>query len=180
LRSLERCRSGATVQFSPRLGAVFREICDRTGWGDKAGFGCRAGRRTEDRQRCLAGSVDDRAARENKPAKWEEVGDAIRRAWAVALPEKYRASTELGARVRAGAIVQSVDLSALPESPDRPPAESTPELRRRQFREFWLWLASERYRKAAEAMLKIHDRPDLAAYANRFEETARELQSRTP
>jgi len=28
----------------------------------------------------------DRAARENKPAKWEEVGDAIRRAWAVALP----------------------------------------------------------------------------------------------
>jgi len=122
----------------------------------------------------------DRASRESKPAQWEALGDEIRKAWALTLPEKYRNLTDAAAREQAGVVLQSVDLSALPESSDRPPMEPTPELRRRQWRDLWLWLASERYRKTAEALLSFRDRPDLAAYANRLEETARELQSRTP
>jgi hypothetical protein len=122
----------------------------------------------------------NRASAGGKPADWEHLADAIRKAWAVALPEKYRGLTDLAARERAATAIQAVDLSALPDSPDRPPMESTPELRRRQERELWLWLASERYRKFADALLKIADRPDLAAYANRLEEIGRQLQSRVP
>ncbi len=122
----------------------------------------------------------ERATRGDRAEDWEVLGDAIRKAWSVTLPEKYRGLSDLSACEQAGTVVQSVDLSALPESADRPPMEPTPELRRRQLREFWLWLASERYRKTAEALLKVPDRPDIAAYANRLEETARELQARSP
>jgi hypothetical protein len=125
-------------------------------------------------------TLDELQAKAEASGNWQELAEAIRRAWAVTLPAKFRDLTDAAARERAGAVLHPLDVSAVPGSPGGSPVEPAAELRRRQYAEFWQWLARERYQKASEELSKVPNRADLADYAKAFDEMRREFLGRAP
>ncbi len=118
-----------------------------------------------------------RAKKPDKPSDWPDLGRRIRKAWAVALPEKYRNSLGLADRERVGFIVHPLDIDAVGEPDQRFPGEPAIELRKKQTVEFWQWLARERYFKDADKFLGVKD---LDAYGQALKDVGLDLQSRVP
>jgi hypothetical protein len=124
--------------------------------------------------------MEELLAKSERSGDWQELGEALRRAWAVTLPAKFRDLGDLAAKERAAIALHPLDVSALPEGPGKPPVEPAAELRRRDLLDFWRWLARERYQKLAEELAKFPNRADLAAYARAMDEMRQEFLTRTP
>jgi hypothetical protein len=121
-----------------------------------------------------------RAKKSNKAEDWREAGRAIRNAWAVALPEKYKETSDLPARERAGWILHPLDIDALRQPDQRYPGEPSIELLKKQNLEFWQWLARERYLKDADLFQTVANRSDLNAYGKAMKDVGLDLQARAP
>src|SRR5262245_4405461 len=125
--------------------------------------------------------LEELLTKANRSGEWQELGEAIRRAWAVDLPKKFRELTDAAARERAGDVLHPLDVSALPEGPGHGPVEPAADLRRRELATYWQDLARDRYQAAATELGKYPpERTDLGNYARAFDQVRRAFQERTP
>ncbi len=83
---------------------------------------------------------------------------SVQRELTIFLPGRFRKQEDLLVRERLGVLIHAGDLSVIPESPDQPPLEPTPERHRRTTADFARWLARERFEKSAMLFLAANQK----------------------